>query len=281
MKDKILVELDKGIDIPPFPNVLAKLNFVLNDDNIDIDEVVSVVLLDPALSGRLLSYANSAVFGNIKADSFKTALQRIGIDRLRKLAFSLKVRDFFKNFEVIDTYRFWKHSISVAELSQKLVKYVKVSKLSENIAYFSGLFHDIGIIIFFYIMPGAYLDFLEGYDGSFPLEEAERKAFGIDHAELGAYFLKKKWKLPKEIVEAVRGHHLPVNKNKDIQIAACLVHIADSICRSQGFAYGIEFEESSFRSEVWEMLGFSLDDVFYIIEDMEDVIKNAEEILKF
>ena len=128
-------------------------------------------------------------------------------------------------------------------------------------------------------MPGAYLDFLESYNGTVPLEKAEQETFGIDHAELAACFLEEKWKINSEIVEAVRGHHLPVNSNLEIQAAAGLVHIADSICRSQGFAYGIEYQESSFRSEVWEMLGFSLDDVFPIINDMEEAVANAESIL--
>lgn len=279
MRKKILEELEKTIDIPSFPNVLAKLNKVLADPNAGLEEISSIVLLDPALSGRVLSYANSSLFGIGKADSFKTAVARIGMERLKKLAFSLKVKDFFKKFENLDIYSFWKHNISVAELSQRLAKYVHVSSTSENIAYFSGLLHDVGIIVFFYIMPGAYLDFLETYDGIIPLEKAENETFGIDHAELGAYFLETKWNLPNEIVEAVRGHHLPVSSNKEIQAAAGLVHIADSICRSQGFAYGIENQESSFRSEVWEMLGFSLDDVFPIIKDMEEAVANSEEIL--
>jgi len=279
MKEKILAELDKNNELPPFPNVLVKLNKILNDPKSGIDEVASVIMLDPVLSGRILSYANSSLFGMIKADSFKTAVARIGVDELKKLAFSMKVKDFFKKIDIIDSYSFWKHNISVALLSQRLSKYVSVSEKSENIAYFSGLMHDIGIIIFIYIMPGAYFDFLENYDGRIPLESAEKENFGIDHPELGAYFLEKKWKIPGEIVEAVRGHHLPVHTNKDIQQAAGLVHIADSICRSQGFAYGIENQESSFRSEVWEMLGFSLDDVFLIIEDMEEAVAGAEKIL--
>lgn len=279
MREKILNELEKTNDIPSFPNVLAKLNKVLGDPNASLDEVAAIVLLDPALSGRVLSYANSSFFGIGKADSFKTAVARIGMERLKKLAFSLKVKDFFKKLEKLDIYSFWKHNISVAELAQRLAKYVKVSETSENIAYFSGLLHDIGIIVFFYIMPGAYFDFLETYSGAIPLEKAESQTFGIDHAELGAFFLEQKWNLPKEIVEAVRGHHLPVSSNSDIQAAAGLVHIADSICRFQGITYGLENQEAAFRSEVWEMLGFSLDDVFPIINDMEEAVANSERIL--
>lgn len=280
MRDKILNELSKKADIPSFPNVLSKLNTVFQDPDAGLDEISSIIVLDPALSARILSYANSALYGIGKADSFKTAISRIGLERLKKLVYSLKVKDFFTKFESLDIYNFWKHNISVAELSQRLAKYIKVSDTSENIAYFSGLLHDVGIIIFFYIMPGAYLDFIEDYDGSIPLEKAEFDKFGIDHAELGAFFLEHKWQIDKKIVEAVRGHHLPVNANSDIQAASGLVHIADSICRSQGFTYGIESHESSFRSEVWEMLGFSLDDVYNIISDMEEAVANAESILK-
>jgi HD-like signal output (HDOD) protein len=279
MREKILNQLEKKIDIPAFPNVLTKLNFILNDKKADLDDVAKVVMLDPVLSGRVLSYANSSVFGNVKIDSFSTAVARLGLDDLKKLAYSLKVKDIFLKFDMVDIHSFWKHNISVAELSQRLARYVKVSEACANLAYFSGLMHDIGIIVFFYIIPESYLDFLEDFDGSVPLEQAEMQTFGIDHAELGAVFLDKKWKLPIEIVGAVRGHHLPVNSNSDIQNAAGLIHIADSICRNQGFSYGVECSESSFRSEVWEMLGFSLDDVFPIIKDMEEAVLKAEIIL--
>jgi HD-like signal output (HDOD) protein len=279
MREKILKELETKADIPAFPNVLTRLNLILDDENAGLDDVAKVVMLDPVLSGRVLSYANSSVFGGVKADSFSTAVARLGLDELKKLAYSLKVKDFFAKFDIIDTHSFWKHNISVAELSQRLVKYVNVSQSCQNIAYFSGLMHDIGIIVFFYIMPGAYLDFLEDYDGNIPLEQAESKAFGIDHAELGAFFLEKKWKLPAKITGAVRGHHLPVSSNQEIQNAAGLIHIADSICRSQGFSYGVESSDASFRSEIWEMLGFSLDHVFPIIKDMEEAVLKAEMIL--
>jgi len=279
MRRKILDELFKSDDLPSFPNVLSKLNQVLNDPNASLDDIALIVSLDPGLSARVLSYANSALFGIGKADSFKTAVARIGMERLKKLAFSLKIKDFFKKLEPLNINDFWKHNISVAELSQRLAKYVNVSELSETIAYFSGLLHDIGIIVFFYIMPGAYFDFLEKYNGELPLEKAEYEAFGIDHAELGAYFLGERWHLPQEIVEAVRGHHLPVGSTSEIQVAAGLVHIADAICRSQGFAEGLEMSGTYFRSEVWEMLGFSLDDVASIIEDMEEAVLNAERII--
>jgi len=279
MRKKILNMLEKNIDIPAFPNVLARLNLILNDKKADLNDVAKVVMLDPVLSGRVLSYANSSVFGNVKIEKFSTAVARLGLDELKRLAYSLKVKDLFLKFDIIDIHNFWKHNLSVADLSQRLAKYVKVSETSANLAYFSGLMHDIGLIIFLYIIPGAYFDFLEDFDPNIPIEEAEMKTFGIDHAELGAIFLEKKWNLPIEIVGAVRGHHLPVNNNADIQNAAGLIHIADSICRSQGFSYGVEFSESSFRSEIWEMLGFSLDDVFPIIKDMEDAVLRAEIIL--
>ncbi|MCB9481245.1 MAG: HDOD domain-containing protein [Desulfobacteraceae bacterium] len=279
MKEKILKELEKRVDIPAFPNVLARLNLILNDENADLDDVAKVVMLDPVLSGKVLSYANSSVFGNVKVDSFSTAVARLGLDELKKIAYSLKVKDVFVKLDMVDIHSFWKHNLSVAELSQRLARYVNVSEASANLAYFSGLMHDIGIIVFFYIMPGAYLDFLENFDGTLPLEQAEMEAFGIDHAELGAFFLEKKWNLPVQIVGAVRGHHLPVSTNADIQNAAGLIHIADSICRSQGFSYGVECSDSSFRSEIWEMLGFSLDDVFSIIKDMEEAVLKAETIL--
>lgn len=191
MKEKILKELEKRVDIPAFPNVLARLNLILNDENADLDDVAKVVMLDPVLSGKVLSYANSSVFGNVKVDSFSTAVARLGLDELKKIAYSLKVKDVFVKLDMVDIHSFWKHNLSVAELSQRLARYVNVSEASANLAYFSGLMHDIGIIVFFYIMPGAYLDFLENFDGTLPLEQAEMEAFGIDHAELGAFFLKK------------------------------------------------------------------------------------------
>ncbi|MDY0361120.1 MAG: HDOD domain-containing protein [Desulforegulaceae bacterium] len=279
MREKILKELEKKTDIPAFPNVLTRLNLVLNNKNADLEDVAKVVMLDPVLSGKVLSYANSSLFGSVKVDTFSTAVARLGLDELKKIAYSLKVKDIFIKLEMVDIHSFWKHNLSVAELSYRLARYVNVSETSASLAYFSGLMHDIGIIVFFYLIPESYLDFLEDFEGTIPLEQAEMKTFGIDHAELGGIFLEKKWKLPNEIIGAVKGHHFPVSSNCEIQNAAGLIHIADSICRNQGFSYGVECSESSFRSEIWEMLGFSLDDVFPIIKDMEEAVLKAEIIL--
>lgn len=70
-------------------------------------------------------------------------------------------------------------------------------------SFLSGLMHDVGILVFDYLIPENYYDFLHTKDidnSDQSLESLELAIYGIDHQELGAMFLKKWWVMPPLVI---------------------------------------------------------------------------------
>lgn len=87
--------------------------------------------------------------------------------------------------------------------------------------------HDIGIMVFCYLIPDEYIEFLRSVqDEEVPLEVREYKKFGIDHPELGAVFIKKWWQVDDHILQAVRYHHFPFVGLESDKRCEQMVHIA-------------------------------------------------------
>jgi putative nucleotidyltransferase with HDIG domain len=77
-------------------------------------------------------------------------------------------------------------------------------------AFSAGLLHDIGIMVLDVCAHERFAEVwqnAQGGDGE-KLIEAERAAFGFDHAELGAE-VARRWKFPTAIEDAIRYHYQP------------------------------------------------------------------------
>jgi HD-like signal output (HDOD) protein len=80
--------------------------------------------------------------------------------------------------------------------------------------------------------------------------EAERKIFGMCHAEAGGK-LAEKWKFPPALVDAIKFHHEP-RKSFQGRKLACIIHVADIITINGGVGVGgdglrYQLDESSLK----------------------------------
>src|SRR5215831_3315932 len=57
----LATELSSGrVELPGFPDIVARVQRVLSDENVSTDKVVKVLGTEPVLAGQLMSVANSA-----------------------------------------------------------------------------------------------------------------------------------------------------------------------------------------------------------------------------
>ena len=95
--------------------------------NADLETIAELVESDPVLSGKLIALANSVLLGGgrDKAGDLGSAVMRLGIKMILDLAYTLKLSNMFARLPQFDQLQFWKHTFSVALLSQALAKKVR------------------------------------------------------------------------------------------------------------------------------------------------------------
>ncbi len=283
MKNKILELLESKGDLPPLPDVFIKLLAKLKDPEVTFSEIATLIEYDPVIAGRIIKMSNSAFYraGNKNIKSLPLAMVTIGLNQISKIVLSLELIKIFDESSITKINEFWQHSLAVAIFTQALSKRTGDSKDVQDLAYISGLMHDLGIMVFVNLIPEEYNKFLKSLkENDEPLEEQENRNFGIDHAELGAVFMEKYWEMDSDIVISVRNHHIPFAGNETEKRTSQLINVADGICNSFGISNSIECFFEVFKEGAWEALGLSLNDVKKLIEDVRSSLGQAQLLIK-
>ena len=209
------------------------------------------------------------------------AITRLGHRMIRELVYSLEVTKLFRKDSIIDHQKFWRHSLAVAVFTQAMSRMIKCSVEEQELAYLAGLMHDIGVMVFAFLLPKEYEEFVKSAsDKEISLYRQEAEYFAIDHAELGARFTTKWWNINESVIETIRTHHFPVTDNQKQLKLAQLVDIANCICNNQGITNGIDVYSEPFSEGAWIGLGLDIDMVGDILEEVTKRIEKAELLLK-
>ena len=114
-------------------------------------------------------------------------------------------------------------------LAEKIVRTTHGDRDAQDAAYVAGMLHDIGKVLLAANLPQEYGQAIEiASETRVPMIAAERKVFGVSHAEVGAYLLGL-WGLRVEIVEAVALHHDPLPTVTDHLSPLATVHVASAL----------------------------------------------------
>ena len=222
-----LDEVVRGLEhLPSAPRVLPRLKQMLCDGNTAMDEVVSMVRLDPGIAVRVLQFGNSAYFNHgLRCYTVDEAVQRVGYDQIYELvstavAAQVLVRPLATyGLEADDL---WAHSITCALAAESIAE---LTHADRNIAYTIGLLHSIGMVVIDEWAARNRPD-IRFTGRSLPLEacEAERAILGFHQAEAGATLLRS-WDFPPAMAEPVRWQYLPNGTAIHFPLAA-LLHTA-------------------------------------------------------
>lgn len=170
-----------------------------------IAEVTRLVQADPALTGRILRYANAALGGAVRhIASLAHAITFLGLFRIRQIVLGLSLIDQYRSGKctAFDYTTYWTSSLATAIAAQKMA--VSAQSPSDE-SFTCGLLSGIGRLALATAFPEQYSAVLEENTTPEAIMEAEIARFGIDHAELSAEMLES-WGLPGIFVDAVRYH---------------------------------------------------------------------------
>ena len=246
-----------GTSLPPSLGVFGRLQALLRNPDTDLDGIVKLLQIDPALTFQVIKLSNSALFGMRHcSDSLEDAVARVGfgdIHQLVGLAVSRQVCQGELRQYGIAGGRLWENAVAIAALSAALA--VAAGGDGRN-AYATGLLRTIGKVI------------LNNYIGAvrYPGEDAqpdaavwEKSTHGLNAAEVSA-LLMDHWRFSSESSEAVRGHRLPEAVVAHTASAARL-HLACGLIVEWGVALPGEAAGWRLDAEMQERAGVTAEQV--------------------
>ncbi|MCQ8129977.1 HDOD domain-containing protein [Methylomonas rivi] len=234
-KPSIESRINKLKNLPALPEASVRILEAVNDPDVEIEKLVKVISLSPALVARLLGLANSAFFGQLnQIDDLHTAIVRVlGLQMVKSLSLGilLNVQLDPKHCKGFDSQSFWMHSLITAVAAQKLANAHAWQSLSSANAYTCGLLLHIGILVAAYAFPEELDGILSHESNSYLHVETEiQRRFGQSHYQMG-YILLKKWQLPEfyqSMLSQFTNTEMPENQ---VELNRCL-HASQQICYS-------------------------------------------------
>jgi putative nucleotidyltransferase with HDIG domain len=220
-------------DLEPLPVSVTRLVSLLADENAPIAAVAQVVGYDPALTGRILSLANTAARqGAAPIVTVQDAVVRLGTGAVLTLTVSSALRR--RMTRAVPEYGLtegdlWRHSVATAVAAELLPRFAGVRLPPETAT--AALLHDVGkLVMARYLRPPVVALLDQARASGLHRLAAEREVLLVHHGELAA-LMAQSWRLPESIARAVGGHHEPGTVDTPVAHA---VHLADVVAKAIG-----------------------------------------------
>lgn len=163
-----------------------------------------------------------------------------------------------------------RHSTASAIIS----KYLKpFAPPMEGDLFTCALLHDIGKLVLNRFVESHFDFLLKGVrENGFDFCEAEKKTFGIDHAEVGAHILENR-EFPLAMVRAVRHHHDP-EACPDLSLAH-FITLCDHIAMTMGFSTQLDAMDYKGFPGLYGRYEIKEKDIEFIMMNSLEEIKEA------
>lgn len=233
--------IERSHALSSFPSIVTEILETLDDPDANLHVLVRCISLDPLVTARVLSVANTAAVRGrreLEVSDIYTATSLIGMRRVREITLISSLGAFVgatAQDRVPST--FWQHSVAVGVCCQELALHASTS-VSTDIALIAGLLHDIGQLWFCHYNAELHRTCVhEALSRAIDIEVVEREYLGVGHSVVGAW-LAEHWALPTSICAAIRGHHAP-DAALDIPLVP-VVHVAEVLSHALDITGGNE-----------------------------------------
>ncbi len=220
--------------LPPFPRVAVRVLQLVNNENVQLHQLSDLISSDPAFASEVLTIANSAVYSlRFPASSVMQAIAALGANHLQGLCLTVGVRAYLgKSLSHPAMHAIWRHNLACALIAEQLAC---SGSLDKDVAYTSGVMHDIGRLALTTVRPREYALLLGKHQGSpASILQDERDMFGWDHCEIGRQLIAD-WKLPPEFEAIVSEHHSSRPDGSCWDVAG-LINLSCRMADTAGFA---------------------------------------------
>jgi HD-like signal output (HDOD) protein len=221
-----------GSKLPPALGIFGRLRTLLDDADCDLDDIVELLRVDPALTFQIIKLSNSALYGlKSRVQTLDEAVARVGFGEIHQLVGLIVSRQVFQgdltNYG-IPAGRLWENAVAVGALASAFATRVNGNGGG---AYSAGLMRNLGKIILNNHTAAA----------QYPGEEAQPDVFAWEKAQHditspeATAMLMDHWRFPFDITGAVCTHANPDTAG-EFTAGAANLHLACSFAAEWGCA---------------------------------------------
>ncbi len=231
----IIRQLRESKRLPSPSGAALEIIQLCQSDTASLADVTRIIETDPALTGELLRYANSALFGsNRPVLSIHRAALRLGLNNVVNLAlsFSLLSKNRTETCRNFDYPRFWSRSLAQAVAARSIAEVQ--GKHDPDELFVCGLLAHIGELALASVFADEYSDLLgllEMERDRAGLTARENEVFGYDHHTVTAELLLD-WGIPEEYAQAAGLHErygMETSSDRPVAELAGLLFLAQRI----------------------------------------------------
>ncbi|MFT4540143.1 MAG: putative nucleotidyltransferase with HDIG domain [Planctomycetota bacterium] len=265
--------ISNNLTIPTIPEIVMRINTLLEDPDSGTAEIGAIVAEDAPLAAKVLRVANSAYYGlSGQCVSTAQASTVLGVKVLKNIVTQVAVIKQFDHLDEMgsfDVSALWEHAINTAQVCAFMGRRAsKAQDLTPDEYYVCGLLHDIGKIV---MLDGLGKKYTTVYDTAnhhqLPLHIVEQKQLGFNHTDVGA-FVAARWGLPDAVSDAIQFHHGPreeIVKNPVVALVANCNLIVHRVAAGQ-----IAAARAVLDAETTEFLGLRPTQVDEIVQYAAD-----------
>ena len=199
--------------LPSLPEVAARIVELARNPEPDFDRMIEAIRSDPAIAGRILKTANSALLGmRTRASSIEMAVPRLGSTMVRTLVLSFCLAEYQnKNSLNLRPWyqQIWRESLLQAATAEMLAER-QPQRIDPANWFLAGLVQDIGRLALLHACRDEYVENVLEVDDDRSQRQREKEWLGFTHVEVGLG-LCRRWNLDPEIIDAIAVHHSSVH----------------------------------------------------------------------
>ncbi|MCL5673530.1 MAG: HDOD domain-containing protein [Deltaproteobacteria bacterium] len=288
--DEIMSAIKSTYSLPSLPEVINKINDLMDDDTVSVNYIGNLMTKDISLSAKILKIVNSPYYGfPQRIYNLNHALVLLGSNTLKSIVITSSIFDLMK-----DAMKgLWEHSLFCGLTAKYIAKQINNGKqiIDEDLVFSAGLLHDIGKLII-------AIKFKDDFNAAIKLAqeekkvyvEAEKEVLSVSHADVG-YYLTREWNYPASICTPIRFHHeflmlysnenidknynikSITNKNKlyyskNYVIETAIINLSDILAKSLGIGFSGSIYVDEIKNEILEVLSIDLAFLKKIIEEI-------------
>jgi putative nucleotidyltransferase with HDIG domain len=250
--------------LPTLPPIAAKLNKMVEDEDITANQLGNVIERDQVLTSKLLKMVNSSFYGfPQRISTVANAIVLLGINVIKTLIVTSSIFEMMQSSDV----GLWEHSLGCATIASLIAK-KKGLKNPEEVST-AALLHDLGKVVVRAELPSEYDALLALVEQKgISMREAEEELLGVSHSEIGGWLVHQ-WNLPDRLVLPITWHHRP-EEAPDHRDVTAILHFSDILVRAVGFGFGGDMWVPPLNQDAWKRIKLSKSEMKELLVELDE-----------